>query len=111
MGIADSRENQWFHEHERQLLQEAKSEREKRLEAYRREHEKAERDRLREAHWMKCPKCGNNMIEEQFEGIGIERCTVCSGVFFDHSELQTLLMRRQENRFKFYRSIFGLENG
>ena len=49
------------------------------------------------------------MIEEQLEGIGIERCTVCAGVFFDQGELQTVLMRRQENRFKFYRSIFGLD--
>lgn len=108
MGIADKRENQWFQEHERRLLLEAKKEREQRLDSYRREIEKAERNRLREAHWMKCPKCGNEMVEEQLEDIGVERCTVCAGLFFDHGDLQTVLMRKQENRFKFYRSIFGL---
>ena len=49
------------------------------------------------------------MIEEQLEGIGIEHCTVCAGVFFDQDELQTVLMRMQEKRFKFDRSIFGVD--
>lgn len=109
MSIADDRENRWFRENERKLLEDVRREREQRLEVYRQETEKADRDRLRQAHWMRCPKCGNEMRTEQFEGIEIERCSVCGGMFFEHGEFQALLMRKQKHRFKFYRSIFGLD--
>ena len=109
MSITSDRENRWFRENERELLDDVKREREQRLEAYREETEKEERERLRQAHWMKCPKCGNEMRAEQLEGIEIERCSVCGGMFFEHSEFQTLLMRKQESRFKFYRNLFGLD--
>ena len=53
--ISHSKENQWFLENERTLLELARKEREKRLEAYRIECEKAEREKRRLAHWKKCP--------------------------------------------------------
>jgi len=109
MSTANDREDRWFRKNERKLLEDVRREREKRLEVYRQETEKEQRDRLRQAHWMKCPKCGNDMRTEQLEGVEIERCSVCGGMFFEHDELQTVLMRKQESRFKFYRSIFGLE--
>ncbi|MBT8438596.1 MAG: zf-TFIIB domain-containing protein [Gammaproteobacteria bacterium] len=109
MSTTDDRENRWFRENERKLLEDVRREREQRLKAYRQETEKEQRDRLRQEHWMRCPKCGNEMETEQLEGIDIERCSVCGGMFFEHSELQTLLMRKQESRFKFYRNIFGLD--
>ena len=109
MSTTEARENRWFRENERKLLEQVRREREQRLEAYREETEKEDRERLRQAHWMRCPKCGNEMKVEQLEGIEIERCSVCGGMFFEHNELQTLLMRKQENRFKFYRNIFGLD--
>lgn len=101
--------NQWFREHERYFLEDAKRHLEKTLEAYSRETEKLEREKLRQAHWMRYPKCGNEMKPKKLEGIEIERCPVCGGMLFEHSEFQTLLMRKQENRFKFYRNIFGLD--
>ena len=106
---AGSPENQWFRDNERYLLELAHKEREKRLEAYRIEHEKAEREKVRQAHWKKCPKCGSDMQAEQLDGIEVDRCSVCAGVFFDHDELQSLLLRKTENRFTFYRRLFGLE--
>ena len=102
-------ENQWFRKNERILLEQKHKEREKKLETYRKEHEKAEREKLRLAHWLKCPKCGNDMKAESLEGIEIERCSLCGGIFFDHGELETLLMRKTENRFKFYRRMFNLD--
>ena len=106
---ADSQENQWFLENERILLEKARMEHEHRLEAYRREHEEAEREQRRLAHWMKCPKCGSDMQVEQLEGIEVDRCTVCDGLFFDQGELETLLTGKQEGRFRFYRRLFGLD--
>lgn len=106
---ADDQENQWFRENERHLLDQARQAHERRQEDYRREHEKAEREAQRLAHWMKCPKCGSDMREEHLEGIEVDRCTVCDGLYFDQGELETLLMGKQEGRFKFYRRLFGLE--
>ena len=102
-------EKQWFHENERKLLEKVHKQYEKQLETYRNENEKSEREKLRLAHWLKCPKCGNDMKVENLEGIEIERCSICAGVYFDHGELETLLMKKTENRFKFYRRMFGLD--
>ncbi len=107
--ISHSKENQWFLENERTLLELARKEREKRLEAYRIECEKAEREKRRLAHWKKCPQCGMDMKAEQLDGIEVDRCTICAGVFFDHGELESLLMRKTENRFPFFRRLFGLD--
>jgi len=106
---ADCQEDQWFREHERDLLEKARLELAHRLEAFRREHEEAEREKQRQLHWMKCPKCGSALREEHMEGIEVDRCTVCQGLFFDHGELETLLMGKQEGRFRFYRRLFGLD--
>jgi hypothetical protein len=106
---ADILENQWFRQHERQLLEKVRLDQEQRLKTYREEHAQAEREKLRQAHWMKCPKCGSDMKEEHLEGIEVDRCTLCNGLYFDHGELETLLMGKQEGRFKFYRRLFGLD--
>ncbi len=104
-----AKEDQWFMENERVLLEQKRREREKELELYRQENEKAEREKLRLAHWQKCPKCGNDMKVEILNDIEIDRCSVCAGIFFDHGELESLLMSKQDNRFKFYRRMFGLD--
>lgn len=42
-----------------------------------------------------CPKCRPEpMKEETFEGIAIDRCPVCKGIFLDRGELEALLERR-----------------
>lgn len=106
---ADTQENQWFLENERHLLEQARLQHQQRLEAYQHEHAAAEREQRRKTHWMKCPKCGSDMREEHLEGIEVDRCTVCNGLYFDEGELETLLMGKQEGRFRFYRRLFGLD--
>ena len=57
-------EDDWFLRNERELLDAARHAREKR-EKERSEKEKAdERQRLKDLHFMKCPKCGHQMAEE-----------------------------------------------
>lgn len=103
------RESQWFRRQERYLLDQAREERERRLEKLKKETEKAELERLRAAHWMKCPKCGHDMKVSPIEGIELEQCTFCQGIFFERAELDTLLLRKTEQRFSFYRRLFGLD--
>jgi hypothetical protein len=49
-----------------------------------------ERARLRELHWMRCPKCGMELVELEFRGVKIDRCASCAGVWLDAGELDQL---------------------
>ena len=47
------------------------------------------------AHWMKCPKCGSDLNEVSLEGVMVDRCVGCEGVFLDRGELEILLRANQ----------------
>lgn len=47
----------------------------------------AERKRLREAHWMHCPKCGQHLATETCGAVEIDVCPSCKGVWLDMGEL------------------------
>lgn len=101
------REDDWFRENERHLLELAREAREKR-ERERAEREKAEeRARLKELHHLRCPKCGHDMKEETLDQVTIDRCTFCEGIFFDAGELDQLLLRNSEVRRGFFRHLIG----
>ncbi|HSB06639.1 MAG TPA: zf-TFIIB domain-containing protein [Thermodesulfobacteriota bacterium] len=48
-----------------------------------------EKQRLKELHYMKCPKCGMELIEIDFRGIKVDKCSECEGVWLDAGELET----------------------
>jgi hypothetical protein len=102
------REDDWFLENERQLLEEARQRRQKR-EVERAAKERAEeRERLKALHFMKCPKCGHDLEEVRLEGVTVDRCATCEGVFFDAGELDQLLLKKAEERRGFFRRLAGL---
>ncbi len=103
------REDEWFLQNEEHLLRSARQAREKR-EKERAAHEKAEeRRRLKELHFMRCPKCGHEMKEEKLQGISIDRCTFCEGIYFDAGELEQVLGKKtNEERRGLFRSLVGL---
>lgn len=47
-----------------------------------------EKEQLKQLHWMKCPKCGNDLAEIELHGVRVDQCAHCGGVFFDKGELQ-----------------------
>jgi hypothetical protein len=49
-----------------------------------------EKNKLKEIHFMKCPKCGMELIEIDYRGIKIDKCSACEGVWLDAGELQTV---------------------
>lgn len=53
----------------------------------------------RKAHWLKCPKCGSDMRETDLQGIKVDRCSNCSGIYFDQGELELLLQTQQPQGF------------
>lgn len=55
-----------------------------------RETAEAERRRLQELHYMRCPKCGMELNEITFREIRIDKCMTCGGVWLDDGELEQI---------------------
>lgn len=50
----------------------------------------AERARLKELHFMRCPKCGMELIAVDYKGIEVDKCSGCEGVWLDAGELEAV---------------------
>ncbi len=59
-----------------------------------------ERRRLKELHWMHCPKCGTQLDEIEKHGVKIDFCFGCEGLFLDKGELEAALARATEDQKK-----------
>ncbi len=49
-----------------------------------------EKKRLRELHYMRCPKCGMELIEIDYKHIKVDKCSECEGVWLDPGELEAI---------------------
>ena len=99
------REDEWFLKNERELIEAARLAREKR-EKERSALEKAEElKRLKDQHFMKCSKCGHDLKAESLEGVEVDRCTFCEGIYFDAGELDRVLLKKEEERKGFFRRL------
>lgn len=49
-----------------------------------------EKKRLKHLHHMKCPKCGMELIEIDYKGIKVDKCSECEGVWLDAGELEVV---------------------
>ncbi|MBZ0111003.1 MAG: zf-TFIIB domain-containing protein [Thermoanaerobaculia bacterium] len=90
--VGYDKESQYFFRQNQELIERKRAELNKEREA-RRESE------LKEQHWMRCPKCGQPMVEEELSGIMIDRCGSCQGIFFDAGELDLLLAAKGQAGF------------
>ena len=52
-----------------------------------------EKKKLKELHYMHCPKCGHPLAELGYKGIKIDRCMHCQGVWLDAGELEQVTQR------------------
>ena len=101
-------EDEWFRRNEKELLDTARAARLKR-EAERAAREKADHSkRLKELHFMKCPKCGHDLKEEKLENVTVDRCTHCEGIFFDAGELEQVFRQQAEQRRSFFQKLVKL---
>lgn len=102
------REDEWFLKNEKELIEKAHHERQKREAARAAQEQESERKRLRELHFMKCPKCGHELREELLDGISIDRCTFCEGLWLDANELEQLLLRKADPNKGLLRKLLGV---
>lgn len=49
-----------------------------------------EKKRLRELHYMRCPKCGMELIEIDYKHIKVDKCSECDGIWLDAGEFETV---------------------
>jgi uncharacterized protein len=104
----NKREDQWFRENEKQLLENARIAREKRERERAALEAESERDARQQQHFMKCPKCGHDLAEEDLDGVSVDRCSFCEGVFFDAGELESIFTKRDSERKGFFRKLVKL---
>ncbi|MBI4196959.1 MAG: zf-TFIIB domain-containing protein [Deltaproteobacteria bacterium] len=50
----------------------------------------AEIKRLKELHWMHCPKCGMDLHPIPYRGVTLDKCFHCHGVYLDDGELEKI---------------------
>jgi hypothetical protein len=67
-----------------------------RAEQLRRQTDDAERKRLKELHWMRCPKCGMEMTEITYRNVAIDECFTCGGIYLDAGELEQVAASDQK---------------
>ncbi len=57
-------------------------------------------------HWMKCPKCGADMQEIEMDGILVDKCSACEGIYFDRGELE-LMIEAHKGGLSRLKKLFG----
>jgi len=66
-----------------------------------------QREDLKKAHWMRCPKCGMELREITYRGILIDRCFSCGGTYLDSGELEKIASSEGGAVVKSLLRIFG----
>jgi len=56
----------------------------------------------RREHFMKCPKCGADLKERDYENVKVDTCPDCHGIWIDQGEIG-LLRHIHESRVPFSR--------
>jgi uncharacterized protein len=49
-----------------------------------------EKKKLKELHYLRCPKCGMELIEIYYNGVHTDKCSECGGLWLDAGEFETL---------------------
>ena len=58
---------------------------------------RAAADADRKSHYMRCPKCGYDLITGEWHGVQIDQCTHCHGIWLDAGEAQSVLSHAEPN--------------
>jgi len=82
------REDQYFAQRDRELVEKLKREKEAELEAQARAAAKA-----------RCPKCGEPLRPRTEHEITVDECPACGGVWLDKGEFEALAQRETEGLF------------
>src|SRR5262245_2634822 len=82
-----SKEDEYFYKKDQEAIAKLRAQAES-------QRSKLESENKKSGYWMKCPKCGSSLKEEDYgTGVLVDRCTSksCGGIFLDGGELEILL--------------------
>lgn len=93
---------------EEEYFARVEAEKKKKLaEEFARQLTQLEQQKLKELHWMHCPKCGMELHSLPYKGVTIEKCFSCHGIFLDDGEMEKIA--GQEHGFlKAIQSLFKI---
>lgn len=60
------------------------------------------RKREKKLHFMKCPKCGMGLIEIDYKGVKVDKCSSCEGIWLDAGELEAVIKMDKTGLNKFF---------
>jgi ribosomal protein S27E len=80
-------EDEYFHKEDAELLK-----------ALRAKNDAERAAAERKSHFMKCPKCGNDLKEVSQDHVAVDVCANCGGLWLDAGELD-VLRKVKEQRF------------
>jgi acetyl-CoA carboxylase beta subunit len=75
------------------------------IKARRQRAERETQDASRREHYMKCPKCGADLVTEDYNGIQVDNCPECKGMWLDAGEAEDLLRREDAGVINIFKSI------
>lgn len=74
------------------------------------ELDRARAQNARQAHFMKCPRCGGDLKEVEHHNVKVDRCVDCGGVWLDAGEVELLEHAHESGVTRFFSSMFGRRN-
>ncbi len=66
--------------------------------------------KLKDLHYMKCPKCGMDLVTIDYKGIQIDRCSGCEGVWLDAGELEAIAEMEHGAVRKLFGKVFKVKD-
>ena len=78
-------------------------EKKKREEERNKKLQEEEKQKLKELHFMRCPKCGMELIEISYKQIKIDKCSSCDGIWLDAGEFEQVTEMEKSSLDKFFR--------
>ncbi len=58
-----------------------------------------EKSRLKELHYMRCPKCGMELSEIDYKNIKVDKCFNCDGIWLDAGEIDSVANMEKSSSF------------
>ncbi|MFI5395068.1 MAG: zf-TFIIB domain-containing protein [Candidatus Binatia bacterium] len=80
-----AREDAYFAERDRELVAKLRRVKESDTEAV-----------LKQAARMRCPKCGEHLHQRSLNGVEVEECAACRGMWLDQGELEKIGQREAD---------------
>lgn len=60
-------------------------------EQQKREHKKAQNEELKNLHYMKCPKCGHDLVSKRLSYIDVDQCSSCGVLVLEPNDIDRFI--------------------